>query len=372
MKIFVVRINPDNSVIKFDTNGNPVGFSECYKHGEVGDVRSYSVLEKKTLTTQNGFHECQNFLAVDGEIRGYLPPGGLRGVKKGERFSVIFITNKGNGFILRGGKETEIHVKNHDKRIFSNKVVGIQVDCKYLGEDGNLKYEPAQWGGEYPLSYQYICRAENSFLFEKFLDDAVELLLGPYLDKCWGSALGASQEILIDNVYYRQFLDSYGSVIDKKILDYLNNELGQECAPTEVDLIDYSANKVANEGRRFLSIHKRIERNQAVVKSAKNLYRNACGGEAPCELCRFNFRNHYKMLNDEFYIEAHHIKPLAYNETESIVTDAKMDFAFLCANCHRMVHRHLAKLSEKERKLETLLPKKKMLKSYKEILFKKK
>lgn len=370
MRLFVVRINPDNSVMQFDRNGNPSNLTKCYQHGEVKNERVYESLEKRTLTTQNGFHECQNFLAINGEIQGYLPPGSLRGVGVGEHFSVIFITNKGNGYIRRGGRETNRLVRSQEKRLFSNKIVGVQVDCVYHGDGDLYKFTEAQWGGDTPLIYKYTCRAEKSFLFRKSLDNAAEVLLGPYIAKNWGSALGPSQEILDDNVYFQDFLRSCEGCFEKSIFDVLNNDSKREKLSPEVDLVDLSANKVSNEGRRFLALHKRIERNQSLVKEAKKRYKNACNGRTPCELCGFDFKDLYKMLHDEFYIEAHHIRPLADNEADGRQTDAEKDFAFLCANCHRMVHRHLAKLSEVERRQETSANKKKVLNDYRAKLFK--
>lgn len=370
MRIFVVRVNPDNSVIQFDSTDSPINLTACYQHSDVDNKKSYEALERKTLTTQNGFHECQNFLAVNGKIQGYLPPKSLRGVPEGEHFSVIFITNKGCGLIQRGGKTTKKNVSNSDKRFYSNKVVGIQVNCKYLGGIEYLKYSKEQWGGEDPLIYKYTCSAKNSFLFKESLDDAAETLLGPDLGKSWGSALGPSQEILVDNVYFRDFLNSHKNIIDENIYKELSNELGEAELSPEEELVDCSANKVSSEGRRFLSTHKSIERNQTLVKRAKTDYKKACAGCAPCELCGLDFNKVYKMPQGEFYIEAHHIHPLADNDGASIQTDPKNDFAFLCSNCHRMVHRHLAKLSKDERARETSAKKKDLLKSYKQNLLK--
>lgn len=76
------------------------------------------------------------------------------------------------------------------------------------------------------------------------------------------------------------------------------------------------------------------------------------------------------MPQGEFYIEAHHIRPLADNDGASVQTDSKNDFAFLCSNCHRMVHRHLAKLPKDDRAKETSAEKKELLETYRQILLK--
>ncbi len=46
-----------------------------------------------------------------------------------------------------------------------------------------------------------------------------------------------------------------------------------------------------------------------------------------------------KLVRTLRIIEAHHLKPIAKLAGKVVELDAKNDFAVLCANCHRMIHR---------------------------------
>ncbi len=78
-------------------------------------------------------------------------------------------------------------------------------------------------------------------------------------------------------------------------------------------------------------------RNQTIVKTKKEK------SGYICECCGFNFRETYGMLG-EFYIECHHIKPLANSKSGEQI--GPKDLAALCANCHRMIHKLLADKKE--------------------------
>lgn len=79
-------------------------------------------------------------------------------------------------------------------------------------------------------------------------------------------------------------------------------------------------------------IHKRIERRASLVKQVKKA--KGC----ICEVCEMNFSERYGALG-EGYIEAHHLKPLSSIKGTKVAMNPVTDFAVLCANCHRMVHR---------------------------------
>jgi 5-methylcytosine-specific restriction protein A len=49
----------------------------------------------------------------------------------------------------------------------------------------------------------------------------------------------------------------------------------------------------------------------------------------------------YGEIGKEF-IEAHHLRPIAsLEEGVPVKYDVAADFAFLCSNCHRMIHRFI-------------------------------
>ena len=50
------------------------------------------------------------------------------------------------------------------------------------------------------------------------------------------------------------------------------------------------------------------------------------------------FENVYGSIG-KGYIEAHHLVPLSQLKGRRFALDPERDFAVLCANCHRMVHR---------------------------------
>lgn len=81
-----------------------------------------------------------------------------------------------------------------------------------------------------------------------------------------------------------------------------------------------------------LRIHKRIERNHKLAKAAKEYHGYRC------QACGMSFEEIYGEIGQR-YIEAHHLDPIASIKGKKISRDPKKDFAVLCANCHRMVHK---------------------------------
>lgn len=81
-----------------------------------------------------------------------------------------------------------------------------------------------------------------------------------------------------------------------------------------------------------LRMHKRIERNARLVSEVKKSLGYTC------QVCHTNFRDLYGEIGKD-YIEAHHLTPLASLKGEKVGLHPNRDFAVLCANCHRMIHR---------------------------------
>jgi len=89
------------------------------------------------------------------------------------------------------------------------------------------------------------------------------------------------------------------------------------------------------EGERRLKIHQRIERrrNGKLAIAAKKIHGYSCQG------CGFDFSAVYGEIGKS-YIDAHHLIPLAsLSEEGPLMLNPKEDFAVLCANCHRMIHK---------------------------------
>ena len=90
----------------------------------------------------------------------------------------------------------------------------------------------------------------------------------------------------------------------------------------------------AVEGRAKLVFHLIRERNRALIAAKK-----ASVTSPKCEVCGFSFIDTY----GEDYCEVHHLTPLA-DITEDTETTLD-DLAIVCANCHRIIHRHTPPVS---------------------------
>jgi hypothetical protein len=89
------------------------------------------------------------------------------------------------------------------------------------------------------------------------------------------------------------------------------------------------------EGKLKLKQHLSRERVPKVIKLAKERFLHI-HGKLFCEVCGFDFKEHYGDLG-EGYIEGHHTIPIS-EMAEDAETKVE-DIALVCANCHRMLHR---------------------------------
>lgn len=79
-------------------------------------------------------------------------------------------------------------------------------------------------------------------------------------------------------------------------------------------------------------LHKRIERNRSLAEEVKKQQGHAC------KVCGMNFLSVYGEIGKNF-IEAHHLTPISAIKGQVATLDPIKDFAVLCSNCHRMIHR---------------------------------
>ncbi|MEK9825632.1 MAG: DUF3578 domain-containing protein [Methylotenera sp.] len=85
--------------------------------------------------------------------------------------------------------------------------------------------------------------------------------------------------------------------------------------------------------RRNYVAHRKLERNPKAAEKAKK----ALGCQ--CQACGLDFGKLYGE-SAKGYIEAHHLKPISeIPDGETVSLDPKKDFAVLCANCHRAIHK---------------------------------
>ncbi len=85
------------------------------------------------------------------------------------------------------------------------------------------------------------------------------------------------------------------------------------------------------EGDKF-RWHKRVERRSSLANAAKKIHGTTC------HVCGFSFESTYGALGAG-YIEAHHLVPVAELAERPRSVSPQTDFAVVCANCHRMLHR---------------------------------
>lgn len=118
--------------------------------------------------------------------------------------------------------------------------------------------------------------------------------------------------------------------IENEILSFLN--LYNELTYNDLQLNDEIENNLTAIEKKKLRLHFRIERNSSIsekVKKNKGYH---------CEVCNFNFEEKYGDLGKKF-IEAHHLKAISTLDMGETILNIENDFAVLCSNCHRMIHR---------------------------------
>jgi 5-methylcytosine-specific restriction enzyme A len=84
---------------------------------------------------------------------------------------------------------------------------------------------------------------------------------------------------------------------------------------------------------RKYAYHRKIERNRTAAHHAKKFHGTRC------QACDLDFGERYGEIGKGF-IEAHHLRPIAtLEEGTPVKYEVAVDFAVLCSNCHRMIHR---------------------------------
>jgi len=129
-----------------------------------------------------------------------------------------------------------------------------------------------------------------------------------------------SEEVLVRDLY--KMLDAYETLFFRGGRDSDNFSINEQ-KDEEVSIEETYRKKV----------HYLIERpNNSQIKKIKGKLGYLCQG------CDFDFENIYGELGKE-YIEAHHLIPVSKLKKGESRKITETDFAVLCANCHRMIHR---------------------------------
>lgn len=130
-----------------------------------------------------------------------------------------------------------------------------------------------------------------------------------------------NEEILRDDL--KNMVSLYLKLTQRGGLDNLDEGLTDDAEAPDQEI----------EERRLYRLHRKIDRNPRAAIKAKAIHGYICQG------CGFDFEQVYGEIGKE-YIEAHHLTPLAdLPEDKAVALNPEKDFAVLCANCHRMIHR---------------------------------
>ena len=115
----------------------------------------------------------------------------------------------------------------------------------------------------------------------------------------------------------------------------------------EVSKIVYIDQDEATGGET--KIRKHINKEIEIIKTDPKLIKKLkADSDYTCQACGLKYEKVYgDYSKNKDFIEAHHIEP-KFKVKEEVETNKKMsrsskDFAMLCANCHRMIHRMMKK-----------------------------
>ena len=100
------------------------------------------------------------------------------------------------------------------------------------------------------------------------------------------------------------------------------------------DIDDEQNEFETEEGKQFVVLHRKRERNRKIVLLKKKSVLKE-KGKLICEVCSFDFAHIYG-THGEGFIECHHNTPIS--ETKEGNKIKLSDLSILCSNCHRMIH----------------------------------
>ena len=135
--------------------------------------------------------------------------------------------------------------------------------------------------------------------------------------------------------YYEKGNVPSDDVLEKDLKEFLKYYLllaSKDLLPTVNTAEEDDEKGLEHEDLTKLKEHKRIERNRKLAIKAKKIHGYVC------QACGFDFEKEFGEIGKGF-IEAHHLTPLYKLKGQKIALDPKKDFAVLCSNCHRMIHK---------------------------------
>jgi 5-methylcytosine-specific restriction enzyme A len=167
----------------------------------------------------------------------------------------------------------------------------------------------------------------------KFTDKTIKLNGNTTLAKNYEPAVAFSIEYQIDNLPSNATLEeNLFSMIELYSLLIARGGTDNSETVLTFDNVDNNTKESLNETKKYIR-HRRIERNSTAAKKAKEILGTNCQG------CDLSFEKIYGYIGANF-IEAHHKVPLSsLQEGQQTKLNPEHDFAVLCSNCHRMVHK---------------------------------
>lgn len=272
----------------------------------------------------NGFgHEDWNFnknLLINGYIYGYCYYNPTEN-KRNEKFSIAFATYTNKQWCLIGFYLNSEFVP--DPQIQINILHQKMLDLRQLG---------TSLGDDYR-------KLSGDRFTAKLKDEAQYLRWRVSPD----DAIRTAQPIVIPNRVFntKNYRIVNPTEIGKDVFDELFS-IAQDYVADE----DYGYDSEFPEGKEIERKHKLRERNQAVIKSAKEAFKQK-NNKLYCQVCSFDFQSKYGDIGADF-IEGHHTLPIS--ELKGEVKTKIKDVALVCSNCHRMLHRRRPWLKMEELK----------------------
>ena len=207
-------------------------------------------------------------------------------------YIVYLFDSKMNGVYLslnQGVTDVKNEYKNEAKKVLSSRAEDFRSKLDFLHED--------------KINISLNSTLSNPILYER----------GNILAVYYDVTNIPNEKILEEDL--RRFLKYYQSLI---MLDF--------------STINYSKNNCTIEEIKKKQLQEKFDRRGEVslaVKKKKGY---------TCEACGFSFENKYGEIGKNF-IEVHHLIPFASLKEGNTSLNLEKDFAVLCSNCHRMIHK---------------------------------
>lgn len=310
MKFIAVRINVDSR--------------EKNRYSEFPKKAEYNKIWKNA--PQNGFHECVNFKNFRGKILGYMPPTGHMNIPEG-LFGIIFVTPK---------TKTPIDQKD--------KIIGIQINCKFLGEYKNrnknvpddlasfLKRKNAE------LTYNYTAPFETSILLTNPIGNASEILIPSNGDrrKIWMrpaiKPISDKNLLKVLQIIERNLTKTENRQW-KKMMKYLQTDLSLEYVEEKLEQeVNIALKKGDLHPKGNAHPHKVNVVTSTFIRDPEVVAAVLNRANGVCEFCRKK-APFFRKKNGTPYLEVHHKKQLKDGGADTVENALA-----LCPNCHRMMH----------------------------------